>query len=75
MAVIAQSNLGLMYAIGHGVPIDGAAAYMWFNIAATAGHQNVLKDRHRVQKHLTPEQIAKGQRLTHQCTKDLSRCP
>ena len=71
----AQNNLGLMYAKGEGVPMDGAVAYMWFNIAATAGDQNALYNRNRVQKHLTPEQIAEGQRLTRQCINDLSLCP
>ena len=72
---IAQNNLGLIYAIGHGVPMDGALTYMWLNIAATASHQNALNDRNRMQKRLTPEQIAEGQRLTRQCIKDLRRCP
>jgi len=71
----AQYNLGVMYDGGHGVPMDGAVAYMWFNIAATAGYQNALYNRNRVQKHLTPEQIAEGQRLTRQCINDLSLCP
>ena len=71
----AQNNLGLMYAKGEGVPMDGAVAYMWFNIAATAGDQNALYNRNRVQKHLTPEQIAEGQRLSRQCINDLSLCP
>jgi len=63
-----------MYARGWGVPMNGAAAYMWLKIAATAGHQNALNNRNRAHKHLSSEQIAEGKRLTRQCIKDPSRC-
>jgi TPR repeat protein len=33
----AQSNLGLVYAKGRGVPRDEVQAYMWFGIISSAG--------------------------------------
>jgi len=41
----AQSNLGVMYAQGQGVPKDIVLAYMWFNLAAAQGHANAVKNR------------------------------
>ncbi len=35
---VAQYNLGLMYARGHGVPQDFAKALQWWSMAAEQGH-------------------------------------
>ena len=35
---LAQSNLGIMYAKGEGVPQDYAAAVKWYRLAADQGH-------------------------------------
>jgi TPR repeat protein len=40
----AQSNLGAMYADGQGVIQDYVRAHMWFNIAASSGHENITEN-------------------------------
>ena len=67
----AQTNLGWLYANGKGVPTDYAKAYMWWSLAvahSTGDRQNhATKNRDEVADHMTPAQIAEGQRLTTQC--------
>ena len=43
--VAAQSNLGMMYAQGEGVPRDEVEALVWFNLAARAGDQDAMRNR------------------------------
>ncbi len=62
----AQSNLGVMYAEGNGVPQDFVLAHMWFNLAATQGDENAKKKRDIIASHMTPDQIAKAQRLARE---------
>ena len=57
----AQSNLGVMYADGRGVPQDYVSAHMWFNLAAATGDENARKDRELVAASMTREQIAEAQ--------------
>ena len=54
----AQSNLGVMYATGRGVPKNNVLAYMWFNIA------NAKTNRDLVAGMMTPRQITEAQRLS-----------
>lgn len=35
----AQSNLGVMYATGNGVPESYLTAYVWWSVSAAQGHQ------------------------------------
>jgi len=64
----AQSNLGLMYANGEGVPQNNLRAYVWFSVAAAQGNgdargnRNIMADRL-----LTPEQLARGQDMATRC--------
>jgi hypothetical protein len=39
----AQTNLGLMYEYGEGVPKDYVQAYMWLNLAAAQGEEDAVK--------------------------------
>ena len=66
----AQNNLGVMYEDGHGVSQDYVQAHMWYNLAAS--HYNAdekdnrdkaIANRDRVATEMTPEQIAKAQKL------------
>ena len=59
----AQSNLGLMYALGIGVPEDYVKAHMWFLISEANGDGTAAKDLANVKKRMTPAQIAKAERL------------
>ena len=63
---VAQSNLGLMYAKGEGVPKSFIAAYMWTNLAAAQGYEEGKKARDLLEKLMTRAQIAKAQRLSRE---------
>ena len=66
---MAQYNLGLVYALGKGVPQDFVAAHMWANLAATHTgelHENALELRKRITLLMTPVQIAEAQRLARE---------
>ena len=57
----AQSNLGLMYYNGRGVPQDFEEAYFWANLAAAQEKKNA-KLRDIVYQELTPQQRARAQK-------------
>ena len=42
----AQFELGHMYRVGIGTPVDNVKAYTWFNLAAARGHEEA--DRARI---------------------------
>lgn len=65
--VPAQSNLGSMYANGHEVLQDYARAHMWWNLASAAGNATSIKNRDKVAKLMTPQQIEKAQELAKAC--------
>jgi len=60
---VAQSNLGLMYENGQGVPQDYVQAHMWFNLAGAQGNDGAMKNRDKVAKRMTTDQIAQAQKL------------
>jgi TPR repeat protein len=62
----AQSNLGLMYAAGRGVPHDYVSAYMWFNLAVASGDEGAKRNRDGVAARMTPTQITEAQRLVRE---------
>ncbi len=69
-AADAQCNLGHMYENGEGVPQDYIQAHMWLNLAASRystdekyNRDQAIANRDRVAGEMTPEQIAKAQKL------------
>lgn len=58
---IAQNEIGHMYFNGEGVPKDYVQAYMWFNLAAASGYSQAAKNRAKVEKFMTSQQIAEAQ--------------
>jgi len=62
-SVPAQSNLGVMYALGDGVKRDSIQAYMWFSIAASRGDEKGRRFKAKVEKSMTPAQIAAANKL------------
>ena len=64
---IAQSNLGVMYEEGKGVPQDYVRAHMWFSIAVISGDKTASKSRDIVAKKMTPSQIEEAQNLAREC--------
>ncbi len=59
----AQGKLGTMYYLGQGVPKDYVLAHMWINLAAPKGVKGAVKARDRLEKLMTPAQLAEVQRL------------
>ena len=58
--------LGHMYNEGSGVPQDYVSAHMWFNLAAARGNEKARDDRNNLAKRMTPDQIAKAQRMARE---------
>jgi TPR repeat protein len=69
-----QYLLALMYADGVGVPKDDTVAYKWLLLAAAKGFEYMKSDLTRIEKTLTPDQRAEGQRMAREFkpTKGLS---
>jgi TPR repeat protein len=63
---IAQSILAASYADGKGVETNAVEAYKWDNLASAQGNGFAKKDLSILEKKMTPEQIADGQRLVRE---------
>lgn len=63
---LAQNNLGVMYANGLGVPQDLVTAHMWVSLAAAQGNQAAAQAKARIQRGLTPDQIAEAEKLARE---------
>ena len=66
----AQHNLGMEYALGESVPRNYVEAHMWLNLAVSresgAKAKSYVQDRDAVAGEMTPQQIAKAQRLARE---------
>lgn len=62
----AQCNLGLRCFIGEGVPEDHIVSYMWFNLSAAQGNEIAKKNKERISKVMTRDQIAEAQKLSRE---------
>lgn len=58
-----QFLVGTSYMRGAGVVKDFVRAYAWFNLAAAQGEEIAIKNRDYLEKKLTADQRAEGQRL------------
>ncbi|MDB4044498.1 FKBP-type peptidyl-prolyl cis-trans isomerase, partial [Emcibacteraceae bacterium] len=69
---LAQAYHGFMYEKGRGVPEDYVLAYKWLNLAAAKGtefgthNERVKSSKEAVEKKMTKQQIAEGQRLSRE---------
>jgi TPR repeat protein len=61
----AQAYLGVMYWNGQGVPRDAVLAYMWLSLAAVQ-EPDAKVERDVAASEMTPDEIAKGQRLARE---------
>jgi peptidoglycan hydrolase-like protein with peptidoglycan-binding domain len=59
----AQYMMGQMYAQGEGVTQNYVKAHMWYNMAASWGHDRANKARARLENHMTSAQIAEAQAM------------
>ena len=57
---LAQSNLGVMYEFGLGVPRNFVLAYLWFSLAAAQGDAVAQQNRDFTAGQMAPEQIAEA---------------
>jgi len=60
----AQLFLGECYELGIGVQTNDVEAFKWYSLAAAQGDKSSKKYLADIAGHMTPEQIAEGQRLT-----------
>ncbi len=60
----AQQAIATMYATGDGVLRDNVLAYSWANLAAKNGFGDAPDLRARIEKRMTPAEIAEAQRLS-----------
>ena len=59
----AQTNLGIMYVLGIGVPKDYVKAHMWFSLAKAEGHEGAAKSLDMVKEEMNTTQIDEAQKL------------
>jgi len=66
----AQLSLGVRYVLGQGVTKDKVRAHMWFDLAASKSKggtkKSAIKNRGKVTKEMTPNQIAEAQKLARE---------
>ena len=65
----AQRTLGICYSKGRGVETNHVQAYKWLALAAARDNQNsddIKVNLSLVERLMTPEQIAEGQKLAHE---------
>lgn len=55
-------NLGLIYSIGDGVPMDYVSAHKWMSLAAMAGSSEARTLRAELARDMTPAELAEAQR-------------
>ena len=65
----AQFKLGLMYAQGTGIPVNGVYAYMWGNLGALNGNENGGKLRDYLATQMTPADISTANKLARECVR------
>jgi hypothetical protein len=71
----AQFNLGWMYQEGKGVTRDYEAAYGWLARAAAQGNKQAASMLDDLEKKLTPEQIARVQKMLSKEAKPATQTP
>lgn len=62
---LSQYGLGLKYEKGEDVEKDYSRAFAWLSIAALRGHPEAAEQQARLEKKMSPEEIAKGRFLSH----------
>ena len=55
-------DLGMMYSVGHSVPIDYVTAHKWFNLAAMQGNRDAARLRQEIAGQMSEIEIAAAQR-------------
>ena len=58
-----------MYYKGHGVILDNVYTHMWWDIAASNGDEDAIKNLDIVAKRMTPANISAAQKLARECVR------
>ena len=64
---MAQFNVGVMYRNGWGVVTHYVVAHMWYDISAANGSEHGAKNREKLAKNMTSEDISKAQAMARVC--------
>lgn len=70
--VASMYELGKLYGEGLGVLRDTVRAHAYFNVAASKGHKQALAARQIVEQRLTPEELAKAEKLARDLNSELA---
>ncbi len=62
----AQANLGWMYALGRGVPLDYVQAHLWASLAVAQGNKDALMLRNKMVREMTAAQLVEAHRLARE---------
>jgi hypothetical protein len=65
----AQGCMGVMYAVGEGVPQDLVQAYVWLLQAQAGGDADAAEPFEQVKRTLSPAQIEEGNRRVQEAVK------
>ena len=58
-----QWLLAMMHSEGFGLPKNQTKAHAWMNLAAAQGDKQAVRDRDKLERQMTPEQITQAQAL------------
>ena len=59
----AQNKLGEVYSQGLGLPQSYLDAHMWFNLSGSQGNKGAIRNRNRMERKMSPEQIVQAQEM------------
>ena len=59
-------DLGIMYSIGKGVPVDLIEAHKWLNLAAMKGLREAQACRAELAAEMSPLEVAEAQRMARE---------
>ena len=59
----AQNKLGEVYSQGLGLPQSYLDAHMWFNLSGSQGNRGAIRNRNRMERKMSPEQIVQAQEM------------
>ena len=60
---MAQNKLGEVYSQGLGLPQSYLDAHMWFNLSGSQGNTGAIRNRNKMERKMSPEQIVQAQEM------------
>ena len=68
-------ELGMMYSVCRGIPIDLVSAHKWFNLAAVKGNHEAIRLRREIADQMSEGEIAAAQRAARDWLKGGGETP